>query len=186
MLEVNNLELKNKIDALNTLISEYEEIQLNIFNQLKDVCINWQDGNSIEFDNKIYLEKEESDLILQALNDKRDILNFIYNKYSDIGKKIKCNLNNKNTLIHSINNCQSQINNILNEFNKIDNSFYYSEYQSIINQKNKIISVKNKMSEVKNSVTKNYDRIEEIENDVKEKINNLLEIKINDFDYTLS
>ena len=42
------------------------------------------------------------------------------------------------------------------------------------------------MSEVKNSVTKNYDRIEEIENDVKEKINNLLEIKINDFDYTLS
>lgn len=185
MLEINSANLKNDIDVLNKLISEYEEIQLNLFNELKDSCINWQDGNSIEFENKIYLEKVEADNILRTLNDKKEVLNFIYDKYSDLGKKIKCNLNNRSTLLHSIENCQSQTNSIINEFYKIDNSFYYWEQQNISKQRDKIIKVKNELSEVKNSITKMFDKIEEIEKEIKEKIKGLEEIKINSFDYNI-
>ena len=128
MLEINTSDLKCDINNLNSLIDEYEEIQLNLFNQLKDSCINWQDGNSLKFDNNIYLERKEAELILQTLKDKRDVFNFIYSKYSEIGKKISCNLNNKNKLLQAINNCESRFNSIINEFRKIDNSFYYQEY----------------------------------------------------------
>ena len=101
-MKINNINLKNDINLLNKLIAEYEEVKLNLFNELKDSCINWQDGNSVDFENKIYLEKVESDNILRTLTDKRDILNFIYDKYSDLGKKIKCDLNNRSALLRSI------------------------------------------------------------------------------------
>lgn len=185
MLEVNNINLRKEIEQLSTLINEYEEIQLNMFNQLKDSSINWQDGNSIEFENKIYLEKQESNSLLQCLKDKKEILEFIFDKYSEMGKKIKCNLNNKSTVINSILNCQSQINNILNDFNKIDTSFYYSEKNLILKQKQNLLNVKKELLAVKKSIEKNYQKIEEIEKEIKSKINTLVDIKINDFDYNL-
>ena len=185
-MKINNINLKNDINLLNKLIAEYEEVKLNLFNELKDSCINWQDGNSVDFENKIYLEKVESDNILRTLTDKRDILNFIYDKYSNLGEKIKCDLNNRSALLRSIESCQSQANSIINEFYKIDNSFYYWEQQSISNQKNKILKVKNDLSEVKNSITKMFDKIEEIEKEIKVKIKKIDEIKINNFDYNVA
>lgn len=185
MIEINITDLRNNILSLGSLIDQYEEIELNLFNQLKDSCINWQDGNSIEFDNKVYLEKQETNFLLQSLNSKKEVLNYIYDKYSEIGKKIRCNLNNKTTLLHAIDNCYSQAVNIINEFNKIDKSFYYSEQHSIQSQKNKLTDVKNKLREIKTEASKIYNKIETIEEEVNTKIKQLEEIKINSFDYSL-
>lgn len=183
MIEININEIKNNINSLQTLIEQYEEIKLNIFNNLKDVCINWQDGNSLVFDNKIFLEKQETELLIETIKAKKEVFNFIYEKYSDIGRKIRCNLNNKITLLNTIDNCYNQTINILNEFNKIDRSFYYTELNSIQNQKEKIITVKNKISIIKTQTSKLYSKIEIIEEEVKKKIKELEEIKINSFDY---
>lgn len=185
MIEINSVELKNEIEILNNLINNYEEIQLNLFNQLKDATINWQDGNSVEFENKIYLEKQEADLILQSLNDKKDILSFIYDKYSDLGKKVRCNLNNRTTVIHSLDNCYNQANSLINEFNKIDRSFYYSELNKIDNVKQKVVNAKNKLDTTRTAVSKIYNQIEEIEKEIKNKISELEEIKINSFEFNL-
>ena len=185
MLEFDIASLKNDINKLNALIDEYEEIQLNLFNELKNSCLNWQDGNSIEFENKIYLEKVESSSIFRALTDKKEVLNFIYDKYSDLGKKIKCNLNGKNLLIHCIEDCENQINVIINEFNRVDNSFYYWEQQSITNQKNKIIKVKTELSEVKTTIIKTFSNLEEVEREVRKKMKKFEMLKITDFDYNL-
>ncbi len=185
MIEINSVELKNEIEFLNNLINNYEEIQLNLFNQLKDATINWQDGNSVEFENKIYLEKQEADLILQSLNDKKDILNFIYDKYSDLGKKVRCNLNNRTTVIHGLDNCYNQANSLINEFNKIDRSFYYGELNKIDNVKQKVVNAKNKLDTTRTAVSKIYNQIEEIEKEIKNKISELEEIKINSFEFNL-
>mgnify|MGYP004682564103 CR=1 FL=1 len=185
MIEINSVELKKEIEVLNNLINSYEETQLNLFNQLKDATINWQDGNSVEFENKIYLEKQEADLVLQSLNDKRDILIFIYDKYSDLGKKVRCNLNNKATIIHALENCYNQANSIINEFNKIDRSFYYSEINKIDVVKQKVLNTKIKLDNTKSIVSKIYNQIEEIEKEIKNKIVELEEIKINEFEFNL-
>lgn len=186
MIEVNSIDLKINIGKLNLLIDEYENIQLNLFNQLKDSCINWQDGNSINFDNNIYLENQESKLFLQNLTNKKGTLNFIYDKYSEIGKKITCNLNSRDTLINTINNCYDQTVNIINEFNKVDKSFYYSEQYSIARQKEKIVDIKNELSELKNSIVKIYDKIKIIEEEINNKIKTLEIIKINSFDFNFN
>ena len=53
MIEVNVIDLKKEIDEITKYINEYEEIQLNLFNQLKESTINWQDGYSKQFESKI-------------------------------------------------------------------------------------------------------------------------------------
>ncbi len=183
MIEVNILELKNNIISLNSLIEEYKEIKLNLFNQLKESCISWQDGNSTLFDNGVNLDKREIELFINSLLAKKNVFEFVYNKYEAIGKKIKCNLLNKNALIDSIDNCINNCQSIIDEFNRIDRSFYYNEQQSISSQKNRIFGVKENLIEIKSSVSAMYNKIEAIEKSVNLKIKELDEIKKNNFDF---
>lgn len=186
MIEVDVLELKNHIDKLNFLIDKYEEVYLNMFNQLKEACINWQDGNSLNFDDKIYLEKEEAELLIQTLKDKKNIYTQIYNSYIDIGKKIKCNLDSRESLLLEFDRRIQSVNDILNEFQNIDNSFYYVEYQNIINQRNRVIQIKANLARIKNNVSNLFNKIIEIEQDIQEEIKKIEEIKINDFNFLLN
>ena len=183
MLDINVNEIKAIVDNLKGIIDEYEEIQLNLFSQLRDSCINWHDINSMEFDNKLYLEKQEADLFLQTLRSKREIFNFIYDKYSEIGKKITCNLNNKTSLINSINDCYNQAVSIVNEFNYVDFGFWYNERDTILAQRAKAIAVRDKIDSIRRSVAAIFSKIENIEALVCEKIKMLDEIKISDLDY---
>lgn len=186
MLEVNVVGLKSEINTLNSLINEYEEILLNLFNQLKESCINWQDGYSLQFEDKIAQEKQEANLILQNLKTKKNVYNYIYDKYQELGNNIKCNLNNKNKVLNSIENNINQVEEIIRQFNSIDNSFYYYEYQYIQDNKQKMISIKNKLNNAKSTVSKYFQKIENYERDVANKIKELEEIKVRNFEFSFN
>ena len=93
IVDVNVPNLANAINSLKSIISEYEEIELNLFNQLNDSCVNnWQDKYSKEFEGKMQLDKQEAQLILESLNEKKEVYNFIHDRYGEIARKIKVNL----------------------------------------------------------------------------------------------
>ena len=177
MIAVDTVNLKNDIDKLNRLISEYEEIQLNLFNELKDSCINWQDGNSLLFDEKIYLEKVEANAILESLSDRKSILVFVYDRYSSLGKKIKCNLDNKSKLINYIQEC-------INDANSITNSLSSIDYNSGL--ENKMVLVKRKLMEIKKVINQFFDKVEMFEKDINNQINKLEKVIINEFNYKVN
>jgi len=183
MLKINNKEIENKINELNREITAYREIELNLFNQLKDACVNWQDGISLEFENKIFLERKESILLLQDLEEKVDVLRLIHDKYQELGENIKCNLENKQVIIYWIENCENQIESILHEFEKIDENLSWNIEEKVRKQKGKIIDIKNELIEVKKKIEKTYETIENIENEIEGKIKKLEGVKINSFDY---
>ncbi len=182
---INLTEINSEINKLNDLISEYEDVQLNIFNQLKDSSVNWNDGNSLVFNEKIYDDKIESALFLLYIKENKELFDFIYNSYSQLGKKISCNLEKKNSVIFSIETCISQINTILNEFNQIDVSFNYSEKDNILKQKQKIVEVRQICLEIKNNTLKTYTKIEKIEKEVLKRTQKLEKFDIKEFDYEL-
>lgn len=185
MVDVNIKELSENINNLNLLIDEYDEIQLNLFNELDNSCISWQDGNSLLFNDYIYLDKQETVLFVEHLRQKKEVFDYICERYNDIGKKISCNLNSRTTVENMINNCYNQVNSILREFNKIDNNIDYKEMLLINQQKNKLISIRNQLYQVKKDTINMYDKIEKIEEDIKNKIVSLEEIQINSFDFDI-
>ena len=186
MVEINCVEIKNIINSLRTIIEEYEIVELNIFNQLKDSCVNWQDGNSIKFGDNIILDKEEIDIFVENLNNEIDLYNYMYNNYIRLGKKIKCNMNNKDTILYLIDNCCNKAVTIINEFNRINISFYYSEQYNIFEQKNKIIKVKNDLLNIRESIKDLYNKIEQIEKNINIKIKKLEEMDIKKLDFDIN
>ena len=185
MLLIDLTELSNQINKLDNLIDEYEEIQLNIFNQLKDASINWNDGNSLIFNEKMYDDKKESELFLMYIKEKKELFNFIYTNYSQIGKKISCNLEKKNDVVSLINSCLFQTRAILNEFNQINTSFNYYEQDNILQQRQKIIDVDKIIKDIKYNIETTYTKIEKLEKVVQKKVQELEEIDVEEFDYKL-
>lgn len=185
MLDVDTAELKSFLDNLKSLLDEYEEIKSNLFNQLKMSCMDWHDGNSTQFDNHIYEDRKESDLMLTSLKMRQSLFEFIYAKYNSFGKKIRCNLNKKSSLMGTFDDCLEELQDILNEFGNIDRSFYYSEQSLIDNQRRKIFKMKSDVKSYKENAKNLFSKIEEIEKEISAKIKELDEIKISDFDFNL-
>ena len=184
MVEVNVPNLGNVINSLQSIISEYEEIELNLFNQLNDSCVNnWQDGNSKRFEDKIQFEKQEAQLILESLSEKKDVYVFIHDKYSEIARKIKVNLNGKSRVLASIERCYNNARNTINPFNGVDTGYRFGG--EILAQKAKIERVKNELSNLKIEVNNLYNKIEDIEQQIRAKINSLEMVNINPFEFDL-
>ena len=185
MIRVDLSELKNRITEINGLIASYEELKLNLFNVIKNSAEDWQDTQSIKFQNSITLEKEEAEKILQSLNDKEKVLSYIYSKYITLGKKIKCDLDKKDTIIDLFTKRGEEAKSIIRDFDKIDRSFYYEEIETINNVKQKIISVSINIGEIIKSLREIYGKIKDIESDIAKKISELDDVKINSFEYNI-
>ena len=185
MVEVDVKKIEKEVENINILISEYEEIEINLFNQLKNSCINWQDGNSKRFEEQIYFETKESEVIINSLKNRKNIYEYIYKKYGEIGKTIKSNLNKENSLLNIIEECYEEAVSIINEFNRIDRSFSYREQSQITAQKKKIEEIKESFIAIRKSTTEILKNIKQIEETVEEKIKELEEIKINTFEFEL-
>lgn len=180
-MEINTSELKNKITSLENLLNEYEEIKLNLFNQLKNSVINWQDGNSIQFDNAMYVEKQETEKIYESMLNKKKLFQTIYERYCDIGNKISCKLGNKNALIRTVDYCISYANSAISAFDGIDTSVA----GSAIGLKSRIEGVKSELGNIRERLIQLFDKIEAAEVEIRAKVKELEDNHIPDFIFTL-
>lgn len=180
-MEINTSELKKHVTDLESLLKDYDEIKLNLFNQLKNSVMNWQDGNSLLFDNAMYIEKQEAENFYESLNQKKELFQTIYEKYCDIGKKIECKLGNKNALIRTVDYCISYANNAISELGSVDSSVV-----SVSGFKSSIEGVKRDLEDVKQKLVSMFDRIEQAEVEIKSKVRELEENHIPDFIFSFN
>ena len=181
IVDINIKQLESITMELSKLIDECEEAELNIFYQLKDVCFNWKDGNSLLFDEKIKNEKINTQVFLDAIQNKKDLFEYIYNEYKTIGNKIYYNLEKNDVIIKNIGICIAKLNSAIYELDSVDKSFYYEELTLINNKKNEIISIRNNLKSISDSIVSLYNRVLLIEGRIKAKISRFENIKINSF-----
>ncbi len=186
MVEVDISRLGNIVQELKSLIDDYDVIQLNIFNQLKDSFTNWQDGNSITFENKIKDEKVSSDVFLVALESNREVFQYVYDEYKKIGNKLHINLDKKNSIMSTIDECLTCLDDILSDLNGVTRSFYYRELNLINNQRDIFTACKSNIQKLKNKIKELYKKVEMIEEKVSSQVARIEMINVNNFDYEFS
>ena len=95
--------------------------------------------------------------------------------------KIKCNAENKSTIINNLNECVNTLTNINNAFYNtyIPYDFYYKN--NLNNIKNDLISSKNKLNNYKNNLNKFIEEINEEELEILSKLNKIEDIMIEKF-----
>jgi DNA repair exonuclease SbcCD ATPase subunit len=183
MVDVNICQIGNIVSELSSVIDEYEEAQINIFNQLKDSCNNWHDFNSLTFGEKAKEEKKTSADFLSALENSRKTFKYVYDEYKSIGDKLHFNMEQKDAIIDAIDQCISLANSAIDELNSINRSFYYHEIGMINSQRDQISSVRKELKSMKEKVNSLHKKVTNIEEKVASRIAKLEEVKVNLFDF---
>ena len=182
MISVDIEQLNKTSNKISPHMDSYEETLMNLFSKLKDATNDWHDPASMAFDEAMITENSDSQNFLSEIKLRKDIFSYVTDLYSNLGRKIYCDFDRKDSLINMLNNCISECTSIINEFNRIDNSFYYSEYYIILNQKTKVMDARTKLRNLKEKLTGKFQKIAEYEEDIGSKIDELEPFKIMEFD----
>ena len=185
VINLNTLEKK-----YNSLITEYnnlEEIKLNLFNNLSNIYnMDWKDGNSYNFGQNIEQDRLEADTLLMNVESKIKVYEYIYNKYSYLGKKIKVNFNQKAIILSSLDTCINQVNSINSQFESTDLNFDYPEFGILRTKKSNYTIMKSNLMTIRDEYEALFTKVEEMENEIATVIRELEDLLISEytFDFT--
>lgn len=173
MKKIDVEELGKELNKLTNCINEYENNYLNLFNEMKNSSLLWNDDHSTIFYKKIDEELKNNNLLFNNIKDSYKIKEFIYNNYKLLGDKIYFNFDKANEIMKCYEKIIDKLGNYLNLINNMDYSFYNNEelrmINEIVNDFNKINKqLENSKEKVKNTI----DRINNIEEKVKEVLAN--------------
>ena len=177
MLNVNCSNLKGLISELEKNIEEVENDELNLFQNLHNSCISWQDGNSLLFKDYIDEEKRETETFFELLVNRENVFKEILSCYAQLGNKISCNINAYERNLYKVRNCISQCDSLLSLLNSVS--------YDVSSVKNTINSVKTALTEVEASISKKFKHVIESEKKLLSEIKNITDIVISEYKYQL-
>lgn len=183
VVDVDVKSLGGFVTELKKLINDYDELQLNLFNQLKLSCSDWHDGNSALFEEKLKDEKNASTKFLNALVKDKDIFEYAYKEYKTIGEKVHFNLAKRNSVLAAIDDAINKTTYVLNEFYCVNRSWYYSELNQINAEQRNFESIKSGLKTMKQSVNDLCNKVVLIENNVSSLLAKMEEIKTAKFTF---
>ena len=172
-MDVNIENLKENIKELNLFIEEYESNSRNLYNELSNCSIFWQDNKSTMFFEKVNIEKIAINESINEIKEIYKIYTYILNKYSQIGNKIKFDIKLKNEIITKCDKYINYINDIKYDLRNLDYEFDYTIANKIYNEINKLGYIINDLTELKKNIKKHFELFEEIEKEVNLKISKI-------------
>ena len=139
---INIEELKTNLNSLNQLISDYEEIHLNMYNNMSSTFFSWNDAYSKKF--LIYADDDKKSFseLISSYKSLSDIYSYLFEKYSKFGKTIYYELDNKNSVYEIFDKYISKLENIIMKY---DNS-------SLINNSNLSYKIYNERKKLQDSL----------------------------------
>lgn len=182
-IEINTTNIGNILLDLKKVYEEYEININDLFMSLKGAKIYWNDETSSKFFESLEKEKLINQKEIISISNKIEIFTYIYTKYSELGKKIKCNLNKKETIINKLNQCLKQLYDVINSYKYLD-SYFSNEKYILYNEQKNLANYYNILLESKENIIKIYKKIEEIEVQVSNKMSKLEILKIEEYDNT--
>ncbi len=189
MLKVNLYNIKMILsgkNGINTILDNYETDILEIFNTIEDIYTNyWQDGISLRFKDEMIIEKSNSLKFLSCLQERKTLINYIYNSYLKIGMTIYYEKNNK---MNYLNNLKNIISSLKVTENNLGNIYVSNNVYANNNLKTSLRKLKNVRYKLNNyyiKVSNLVKQIEEIEASIKAKINSLTDYYVKTFEFNI-
>lgn len=189
MLKVNLYNIKMILsgkNGINTILDNYETDVLEIFNTLEDIYTNyWQDGIALRFKDEMVIEKSNSLKFLACLQERKTLINYIYNSYLKIGMIIYYEKNNKMSYLNNLKNIISSLkvteNNLGNIY--VSNNVYANN--NLKETLRKLKNIRYKLNNYYMQVSNLVKQIEEIESGIKAKINSLTDYYVKTFEFNI-
>lgn len=182
MINIDVKEMNNKIIELNNIIDDYNLTYLNLFNSINQLSESWIGNDATIFFTCMEKEKTETTELINRMKYQKEIYKYIYESYREIGNKIKCNLDAKDTIFSKVDNCIDKTKEIINLYQNINITKSYDEKESINKKYESTKRILNKYEKVKENIKKVYIKIEEIEHEINRKLETLEPMQINELE----
>ena len=176
MISINIKAINDDISSLDNLILDYYDTYINFFHILNDSENYFKDNTSKILYAKVEEEKKSVEKIIFSLKERTNIYKYIYSNYKEIGTYIKVDIDAKNALVDKIAYCINKTDNIVNLYNTIINNS--TNTTEIEKQKKCIILIRDRYKNLKTNILDLYQKLSNIENAVKQKIDDLDTINI--------
>ena len=160
-MQVNVSLLKDNLNKLNSEISEYENIYLNLYNEL-NFSHSYANSNKFTmFYDAVDQEKNKVNIFIQDLNELVRIYDYIVSNYSKIGNKVNFNLDNASYVFNQITTIKNKINSIKR---RVQSLYSYYEVREILNDINyKINSIEVSIRTIENDYRRTINKISDVE-----------------------
>lgn len=170
MVEVDLLKLSSVVENYRDILKKIDNNNTDIIFNFNQIAKNWHDYRSIRMQSNFALEKARIIRLYDNIKDQAAIYETLYKEYKLLGKKIKCNLDNKDFINDKINNIIQLVNTIINQYNNLGNISFYDRSYIVNNNKKEMNKILRSIKNVKSKINDKYRRIEEIEKIVSERI----------------
>lgn len=183
-IEIDLTNTEQLLVELGKICKEYDNNINNLFLMFQKANTYWHDATASKFFSSLEQEKITNQKEILNIYNKLEIYKFIYAKYIELGKKIKCNLSNKENIINKLNQCINILSNLIKSYNSL-NMYFANEKYMLSNEKTKLINSYNTLISSKEKIEKIYKKIEEIETQISNKISKLEIVNIEEYDNTI-
>ncbi len=169
-MEINISNLIEKKDKLTKKINEYEQTNLDYYNEISNVKTHWNTKKGKDFSSDVDEERKEIALVINNLKDIRDLYSYIIDKYKSYGDKILFDTTDENKIIDNINNYNNKIAEIIKLYDGI-----IAQYNNgaIVEERRIINNCIKQMNDIKNNTIEKLSDFENIEKDIRAKINKI-------------
>ena len=173
-LENLNTKLKEKTNLYEKNIGDY-------YKYIEQVRYDWYDDNSERYYQDVPNDRNNDYSIIEEIKNITKIYDYLINNYKTIGNIIEYNPAKKDDIINTLDDMISTTNRIINNYDNI-NIYSYAERNRLYNQEKSFQDLKIKIKELKKELKKDMNKIDEIENNSKDKFKGIKIDKVNSKD----
>ena len=167
---INNEKLSLEEKKLSSLIDKYNDIILYYYNSLNESSVYWSSPLSVRFFSDVEQEKNKLDITIAELKSLDSIYLYMVEVYSEFGKKIKYDLDNEEKVIRSFNKYIEKVDSLLLLYKQMENDI--KDYEIVQQHIETINKNKNKILEIKEFYINTFNKLREIDAEIKSKISN--------------
>lgn len=179
MLKIELDKIRTIAQNLENAIDQYENNAMNIYLELQNAELGWQDDNSDKFFSDLSREKASLTEFIRKLSSVSKVYKQLANHFSRAISVIQVDENYRAAIINKYNNEINNIRSIRNSINNLSTYFCtYSERNIIYSEANRLSSLADTLNKSKNKVIDMFDDMRKIEEEIQ---NNFAQISINSF-----
>ena len=172
-MQVNVSSLKDNIDKLAVELNNYEDTQLNYYNELSNSNSYANSNKFRKFYTNVSKEKIAVDNFYNELMELKSIYDYVYLSYKDIGNNIDFNIDNTHNFYSTIRRIRYKISDTKRKIDYINIYSYPEVSNDIYEIRRKLNNMNNIVNSIENKYNRLINRISDIERTTRNRLNRL-------------
>lgn len=173
-MEIDLFKVKKAIKKIDKIEKKYEEVYLTYYNTANEIDNEWNNKYEKMLMQAVEEEKKEMNLVRENMSEIKKVYSYILEKYSELGEKIKINLRRESEITDQIDKCVAELKTINNLSNNINiEDFSPQQLYALEISGPRIRNMITDLVDVKSRITSTLKNIKNIEEAIKNRINNI-------------